>query len=1497
MYDRPFQSSRLRCCTALALLWVMGAVVDAADRPRKEMRETATLPADSNVRKRFGVIEDYLAEKRWAEAIDLLQEISQTDGRLLVQAQPGAAGETAIYLNVGTRCNILLSQLPAEGLAAYRRKIDPQAKRWLDHWKRTHDDASLRRVVREAFLSSYGDEALWALAESAWDHGDFATAELYWTQLVPLGKDAREANLPTVLRYPDSKKDPAEVLARLVLCRILEGNVPRAAADLQRFQELYPDAEGSLAGRQARLSDLLKQTLEESAHWQFSVDSEVATFGLNSQRCGKLPDSVEIGASRWSRSLPQSPLPRVERPNATPDRGPLSYHPVTYQNFVLVNNARSIWAWNLLTGEPAWPSAQGTAEIYPPAPDDVTGLPNENPYSGVPYYTMTIADGRLYARMGSPVTNAAERENAGDSDLVCLDLATGQGKLVWKIAANELVKEDHSPWRFEGSPLVIGGRAYVALSRRRPQFEFAIACMDAASGTLLWNRQVVSARGTVEDHQNRISHLLLTSGAGKLFLSTDAGAIVAVDAHDGRLDWAVTYESVVPRRQFQVSSHLHQGLLPALFHDGFVFVAPNDCSRLFCIEADSGRVRWQLKQPDPDRWRHLLGIVPGGDAGRLIVSGSTLSSIDIATKKVVYGGRVNGQDAIRVPPVEQGYGRGVLAGNVILWPTRESIKIVDAVTGTIIGNKPLHAPGAAEIGGNLTVSQGMLIVAQPERLVAYCEYSLMKQRLEKELSDRNVRDGPQDLLVATPDETGRYFRHLSTEDLLVQLSDVHFAQGNLEAAVRTLRQAVDFVGPGNSTDATTRSRFRNRLLELLRQAGRVALAEGQSTQALERLVEARQIATEPREIVPILMEMAEVELVRSRPLAAVGLWQQIQDDEQLRNVTVQDEPAGMIATNAISRLINDRGRAIYAELEVQAANEIASLLNVKDLAGLQRTLERYPHSEAAGRSWRDLATLEIKAGRYINALAIQARLVDQSVLPEERATCLVEWADTLERAGYWRPAWTAWRQLRTDQYSACNVELKGATHRAGELAGERLANPAYKPYEPRDHPASRHLARAWVTQIDPHDRQNFESALVPRHASPSTELACVLVHRGDSTAESSGSRWDCLDRASGLVRWSRQLPVAPQWAAYSDMHLLLATENQLAAVSLETGEELWATPLATPSDPVGNLRLIGEGDDWPDTPLDDRSSTAVLPVQVSLRGRWFLKFDPRTGVVAIDVHTGKFAWRFHPPHGTLQRHWTCGTSQIALRTLQPATTWLVDIAPVRRVTKGPVATSPWLQAPMIEGDESWVTINADRQIEGHSPVTGRRLWVYRGGMSFAYVDPVIWTAGSQLLMTIDGTTLTSVNRTTGRAEWTAGVSDRPMEFPARQVIATSDAAFAANQGLLRRISLKNGERQWERFLGSTADQWQVAASGELVAAWPIIPAKPTDSGSQAPTFVSWSDVTSGRIVQRMTITPDEQILDVSGDDQGWLVRTSRRIVAFSSASGQRDVVAAEFSPR
>ena len=681
------------CCGLFMLL--ANFVTWAVDAPKKPMRETATVAADANVLKRLGMVDDYLADQRWAEAVDILHEIAQSDGRSLVEAQPGQAGGWAVYLNVATRCQVLLSRMPKEGLAAYRRKVDPQAKRWFESWQRTRDASELERLVRQAYLSSFGDDALWALGEAAWDHGDYSSARLYWSQLVPMPDEFRAAHLPTVLRYPDSNLDAASVVARLVLCSLMEGHRERAIEQQQHFVELYPQAAGNLAGRQGRLSEILKQILDEAATWDATTEeAEVATFGLAPERTQILPSVIDVGAQRWQQPLTPNLLPRPERFRSAPDRGPLSTHPVVFRDIVLVNDVDTISAFHLLTGEPAWPTEGGTAQIYPPVSEEHSTAPEKDGV-GVPWFTMTVADGKLFARMGSPVTSASDKEpRALTNDLVCLDLAEGQGQLVWKIAADEWRQDGQPAWRFEGSPLVKDGRAYVIHSRRRPQLEFAISCLDAAKGERMWTRTIATARTSIEDHQNRVSHLLPTFGAGKLFVSTDAGAIVAVDARDGRVEWAITYESHPPDDPSEQSDHSKQGLLPAMFHEGLLFVAPNDCDRLFCIEADSGRVLWQKTHPRASRWRHLLGVAPAGGSGQLIVSGNSLRALDVETGRETW--KILASDS-----TERGYGRGVLAGDVVIWPTREAIQFVETATGQPRRNVPLNTPDSAETGGNL----------------------------------------------------------------------------------------------------------------------------------------------------------------------------------------------------------------------------------------------------------------------------------------------------------------------------------------------------------------------------------------------------------------------------------------------------------------------------------------------------------------------------------------------------------------------------------------------------------------------------------------------------------------------------------------------------------------------------------------------------------------------------------------------------------------------------
>ena len=103
---------------------------------------------------------------------------------------------------------------------------------------------------------------------------------------------------------------------------------------------------------------------------------------------------------------------------------------------------------------------------------------------------------------------------------------------------------------------------------------------------------------------------------------------------------------------------------------------------------------------------HLLGV--SGDC--LIASGHKLYWIDIAGPRAGNIAHVwpEGQD-------KPGYGRGLLAGSYVLWPTREKIYVFHQQTARL--KKEIELAPLGVRGGNLLVTDGRLLIATPSELI------------------------------------------------------------------------------------------------------------------------------------------------------------------------------------------------------------------------------------------------------------------------------------------------------------------------------------------------------------------------------------------------------------------------------------------------------------------------------------------------------------------------------------------------------------------------------------------------------------------------------------------------------------------------------------------------------------------------------------------------------------------------------------------------------------
>ncbi len=147
-------------------------------------------------------------------------------------------------------------------------------------------------------------------------------------------------------------------------------------------------------------------------------------------------------------------------------------------------------------------------------------------------------------------------------------------------------------------------------------------------------------------------------------------------------------------------------LNPCLVDSDTLFVAPADSPRIFALDTFTGQLLWQTDR-DVEDATYLLGVA--GDW--LIAGGRKLYWISL---KEETRGRVE-----HVWPVgddRPGYGRGLLAGDRVLWPTRNRLFIFDAQTAA--PRKAFDLAARDALGGNLTVADRRLLIATATEVIA-----------------------------------------------------------------------------------------------------------------------------------------------------------------------------------------------------------------------------------------------------------------------------------------------------------------------------------------------------------------------------------------------------------------------------------------------------------------------------------------------------------------------------------------------------------------------------------------------------------------------------------------------------------------------------------------------------------------------------------------------------------------------------------------------------------
>src|SRR6516165_10540873 len=151
---------------------------------------------------------------QWAEAIEIYQRVIQQFADKVArlpreEKADDKASESTLFVDLRQFCQLRLAALPPEARAIYRSRVDGQAERWYRQGAQERDRTMLRRVIEQAFCSSWGDDAIDLLGDLAFQDGRFEEALATYRQLVP-----DRANVVSGPIHPDPSVDLARVAAK-----------------------------------------------------------------------------------------------------------------------------------------------------------------------------------------------------------------------------------------------------------------------------------------------------------------------------------------------------------------------------------------------------------------------------------------------------------------------------------------------------------------------------------------------------------------------------------------------------------------------------------------------------------------------------------------------------------------------------------------------------------------------------------------------------------------------------------------------------------------------------------------------------------------------------------------------------------------------------------------------------------------------------------------------------------------------------------------------------------------------------------------------------------------------------------------------------------------------------------------------------------------------------------------------------------------------------------
>jgi cellulose synthase operon protein C len=1435
---------------------------------------------------------------QWSEALNLYQRvISQYSDKVAkvpaenVAHEAGGAGEgprpdSVLYIDTREYCQRQIAALPAEARAIYRNRVDPRAERWFREAAAHRDRAPLRQIISEAFCSSWGDDALELLGDLAFQDGDFAEALLYYRRLVP-----DSSGVAPGLVHPDPSVDRAKVAAKALLCRSALGENQPSATDLRAFREAYPNAAGPFAGREGSLADVLEQALaQDHLPIRAALDSRWTTFAGSPQRTKVAPNAINVGSLQWRVQPPavnvnQRPYQDVRMGGRFQPMAPiatitherlLAYHPIVLGDQVVFCDENRMVSIPLNVR----PRTDGGLsdidsillwEQKLTSPETQTARSNVS----VPRFTLTAAGDRIFARLGP-----AGRASGVSSTIVAVRNTSGdkrsepiEGKLLWRVNATDILPSPPQQPQartvlpsFEGTPVADLQNVYVGLTVAGPMTATYVVCLDAERGVTRWIRKAGEASGAIDAFVGlpngvEIGHRLLSLDGPTVYYQTNMGAVVALEASTGAVRWIATYPSQDPAVDVGRSSFrtTRRDLNPAIVHGGLVIVAPEDTPAIFAFHAATGRLAWKNDDAKLASVIHLLGVAKG----RLFATGDHVFSLNVKTGKV----ETFWPEGQGMP----GFGRGVLAGEYIYWPTRDDIRILDQSTGRQSDRSdPISLAAAYLVGGNLTVGDGYLVVAgldkntvlsQPpnQRIVVFCQNSRWMQRLDQEIAQGHD-PGPNSLLYARAAE----------------------AEGQDDEALRALGNAIRLAKPTDMLDGEDVAKSaRKHRYRLLMRLGVKALDVKDWTTAGTRFDDAAAAALFDKDRLAARLRQADAQSSAGEPRLAVATLQGVLADYQMRGLTVASDDgqrsmrADLLASDRLAALIKQHGRVVYAEYDRQASELLRQGRDERSPRVLEAIGPSFPVASIVPDALLALAAIQESLDRPAEASKAYKRLLALPAAGDpHRARALCGLARSYESQSLWIAAREMYTRALT-RYPDAKLEELGAgatvaSFASGQLAKEplsKLSGNATEPYVPV--PLTRRWERSWSNTVRP---------LTAEGSPPSPDASQVFLVERTTIRP--------LDPRTGNSAWRYDLKSEPIWVAYLADRVLVASTSRLVSLGVAKGDVGWefdgngARATQTRLNPFAPREPIAQAVETPRGPLHG----------YRVQGARVFCFRGDKEFFAVDGDTGQVDWSYSPSAGTLGPHGVLTARRIVLQVRRPnsSSVLVFDTDTGRsREFRRPDDEQDWARAPLPVDEDHFLLAPDNSTIVLLDATSGKSDWVYHHRPLLRLAPnaaPRLWGDSGRLMVLFDGNEVVRLNPINGESLWTTALGGEDLSDSPDSCAIDADRFYCASGSILTAYDVADGKPVWRRYLIGAESGWSLALTERGLAAYPNPSQAPDKSLDILPlAFFRRND---GRLLQRLVFASVTSELTVGLAPKGALVATQANVWAL----GERTVM-------